>query len=117
MAAAAFAPQTSVFPHACTFYLPTPRPPGPQLEDAALQAFLLRAPSVLRLADGKLAAQMEWLQEAAGVGRAHVVRAYRSWPQLATTSIAVLQDRCAARVRLLQGWLVVHAEHIRSSHQ
>ena len=67
-----------------------------QLDEAPMRTFLLRAPSVLRLADGKLASQMAWLQETAGVSRAQVVRAYRSWPQLATTSKAVLQDRCAS---------------------
>ncbi|KAI8467128.1 MAG: hypothetical protein J3K34DRAFT_482389 [Monoraphidium minutum] len=72
-----------------------------QLDDATLRSFLLRAPSVLRLADGRLVAQMQWLQDAGRVSRAQVVRAYRSWPQLATTSIAVLKQRHALLQQLL----------------
>jgi hypothetical protein len=78
---------------------PRPRAPpsAPQLSEASLRTFLLRAPAVLRLADGQVEAKLAWFQAAAGgIPRAKVVRSFLSWPQLATTSRAMLQDRCAA---------------------
>lgn len=77
----------------CTTRLRPPTPRGPQLDDAALRRFLLRVPSVLRLAEGRQAAHMAWLAHQGGVPPAKVVRAYLSWPQLATTSITMLQER------------------------
>lgn len=72
---------------------PLPTHTRTQLDEEALRSFLCKVPSVLRLTDGKLAAHMAWLQEVSGASRDRVVRAYLSWPQLATTSRPVLQER------------------------
>jgi len=80
-------------PHPTT-HTPTPTPtPHRQLSDADLVSFLLKVPSVLRLSNGKLAAQMDWWRATGQMTRRQVVRAYRSWPQIATTSREVLKDR------------------------
>jgi hypothetical protein len=55
---------------------------------------------VLRLTPGKVDSNLKWLQLAAGgIPRQKVVRALQSWPQLATTSRATLQERCVVGQR------------------
>jgi hypothetical protein len=54
---------------------------------------------VLRVADGRVKAQVDWLMAAGAQSHARVVRAFLSWPQLATTSVAMLQQR----------WVSLHA--------